>query len=68
MLNFDLKVLDSINQLICTFELTTERLGPGRYCSRFRICAAFVELHYLIATDTEPRSVWDSRVADFQLE
>ena len=50
MLNFDLKVLDSINQLICTFELTTARLGPGRYCSRFRVCAAFVELHYLIPT------------------
>ena len=54
MLNFDLKVLDAINQLICTFELTTARLGPGRYSSRFRICAAFVEVHYLIFYQTEP--------------
>jgi hypothetical protein len=50
MLNFDLKALDSINQLICTFELTTARLEPGRYRSRFRICATFVELYCLTHT------------------
>ena len=63
MLNFDLKVVDSINRLICTFIVDCSEAWirshhhPTRAArvgtpvsSRFRICAVFVELYCLVHT------------------
>jgi hypothetical protein len=63
MLNFDLKVVDSIKQLISTFDVdcseawTRSHHHPTRAAragtpvsSRFRICAAFDELYWLSRT------------------
>jgi hypothetical protein len=41
--------------------LTAARLGPGRYCSRFRICAALVELYCPDSHQTEPVSGEEGR-------
>ena len=49
MLNFDSKVVESLKPVdLFRSMLTAAMPGPGRYSSRFRICAAFVEWYCLI--------------------